>query len=131
MKAELADVYEVFRSYIAHSEISLEEITRLADEKKVKVGGFDDGKLLLQTSLPKPNSVKMLKLSEADALPTHATVEGSTLRIPFNFFGFHEIGKIAFFELGDLDKYVQLTLQNDCIELTISDKPKQLRLFND
>lgn len=52
-KAELADMLEVFKSLISHLGFKYSEIDKAADEKRKKRGGFEEGRFLLETSLPK------------------------------------------------------------------------------
>ena len=45
---ELADVLEVVRALAAELGLSLEEVTELADRKRARRGGFEDGVFLVE-----------------------------------------------------------------------------------
>ncbi len=54
---ELSDLLEVVRSLATSTEMSWERLLALADQKLAKRGGFAERRVLLETSLPQPNSV--------------------------------------------------------------------------
>jgi predicted house-cleaning noncanonical NTP pyrophosphatase (MazG superfamily) len=127
-RIELADVLEVLRALIAQSGEEFENVVAEADTKKDRVGGFDDGKLLLTTRLPKAGTDLITKTS---SISTDVIAEASPerrYRVPFTFFGFAELGFSRTLEFPDLGVDVQITLQRDCIEIDASRRPEQLRL---
>lgn len=130
LKAELSDVYEVLRSLAAISGQSMGAVVIAADEKREKSGGFEDGQLLLQTSLPPANSTPVI--DHQSTITPNVEVEPTEdgLRIPFNFMGFAEIGKSLVFDVDSVSELVTITLENDCIRVSFSPKSVQLRLFD-
>ncbi|MEI9426844.1 nucleoside triphosphate pyrophosphohydrolase [Mesorhizobium sp. Cs1299R1N3] len=127
-RTELADVFEVLRAFITISDETLENVVGEADKKRNKVGGFDGGKLLLETSLPKAQSGTQSK----DAIISSGTLaEPSgprTYRVPFSYFGFAEIGQLRTLRFAGTNSYIQLSLQRDCIEISLLEEPTQLSL---
>ena len=54
--AEVADILEVVKGMAAASGLSWSQIEKLAKEKSSKRGGFKDGRVLLETTLPHRDS---------------------------------------------------------------------------
>jgi predicted house-cleaning noncanonical NTP pyrophosphatase (MazG superfamily) len=126
---ELADIFEVLRALISMSGNTLDDVMNEADKKRNRVGGFDDGKLLVATSLPKIGEELITRTS---LIPTDIIGELSSdhiYRVPFTFFGFSELGQQRVLQFPELGYDIRIVLQRDCVELTLDRRAEQLTLF--
>ncbi|HUB63153.1 MAG TPA: hypothetical protein VL996_01675 [Methylocella sp.] len=90
-RIELADLYEVVRALALAEGVSIEEIFAAADEKKTKIGGFDEGLVLLHTGIL---DRKRQTFPDSDRQLTQVLarkLSGSVYELPFTFFGFMEM----------------------------------------
>ncbi|WP_298257564.1 hypothetical protein [uncultured Litoreibacter sp.] len=80
--AELSDIYELLRAMAHHCDIEWEEVVSSANSKREKRGGFEERKILLETSLPKGenSSTKLPMVSLKDLL--EITEGKSSVQIP-------------------------------------------------
>lgn len=127
-RAEFADVFEVFRAFIAAANEDLSEVVAEADRKKTNVGGFEDGRLLLTTSLPKAGEDLASRDNAISGQLLGALSPDQIFRLPFTFFGFSEIGQQRLLRFPKAEYDLQITLQRDCIELSLKRTPEQLKL---
>ena len=91
-KAELADILEVVRGLINAAQFELLDVVSIADKKREKLGGFDTGSVLIETSLPTSQTNEMS--SENLGVPVRLVkqLDEDTYEVPFNFFGFAQLG---------------------------------------
>jgi predicted house-cleaning noncanonical NTP pyrophosphatase (MazG superfamily) len=127
-RAEFADVFEVFRALIAAADENFTDVVAEADRKKKNVGGFEDGKLLLATSLPKAGEELTSKDSVISSQLVGTLTSDQVYRLPFTYFGFSEIGQHRLLRFPNAEYDIQITLQRDCIELSLKRTPEQLKL---
>ncbi|WP_336070814.1 nucleoside triphosphate pyrophosphohydrolase [Nitratireductor rhodophyticola] len=128
LRAELADIFEVLRAVSAVSGEAIEDVIAEADRKRAKVGGFDEGKVLITTSLPTAQSSAHPKASRVITGAQIERVGPAAYRVPFSYLGFAEIGQAKVLKFEGVDHDIQITLQRDCVELTMVRHPVQLRL---
>ncbi|MDX8477011.1 nucleoside triphosphate pyrophosphohydrolase [Mesorhizobium sp. VK24D] len=128
LTTELADVFEVLRAMISSYEIDFDAVALEAERKRKKVGGFDEGRLLIGTSLPKPTDSELLREETISPEVFGEYTRAGTYRVPFAFFGFSEIGQSRTIAFAREHVSVQITLQRDGIEIGVIPDPKQLDL---
>jgi len=126
-KIELADVLEVIRALAELSGFDLAEIIRAADAKREKLGGFDQGLVLLQTGIGGPGQTTIQPRSFS-AQVLSRIVSSDTIEIPFTFFGFAEVGQPRGMSFANLGIVVELTLKSDRIVVRVIRTPEQLEL---
>ena len=126
-RVELADVLEIVRALAALDGLSLEEIIVAADAKRDKLGGFEAGKVLLQTGIggagqttinPDPSSAQVLSRE----------VSPGTVELPFTFFGFSDIDQPRTVQFSGLGVSLEVTLKSDCLVLRLLRESQQLDL---
>jgi predicted house-cleaning noncanonical NTP pyrophosphatase (MazG superfamily) len=128
---ELADLYEIVRA-LAHAEkVSLKEITRRATEKRGKVGGFEDGVVLLQTGIRGRNRKSVSETRKASRGQQGSQVlarriSDDTYEIPFSFFGFMEIGLARSLVLEGVNARLDVMLKTDRIVLSVVRNAEQI-----
>jgi predicted house-cleaning noncanonical NTP pyrophosphatase (MazG superfamily) len=126
-KVELADLLEIVRALAQMGGYSLSDVISAADVKREKLGGFDHGKVLLQTGIGGPGQTAMQpNSSSAQVLSRHTSADVS--EIPFTFFGFAEIEQPRSISFPDFGVSVELTLKSDRLVLRIVREPEQLEL---
>jgi len=126
-KIELADLLEIVRALAQMGGYSLSDVISAADAKREKLGGFDHGKVLLQTGIGGPGQTTMQpNSSSAQVLSRHTSADVS--EIPFTFFGFAEIEQPRSISFPDFGVSVELTLKSDRLVLRIVREPEQLQL---
>lgn len=124
---ELADLFEVFRAIAKAEGVALNAIRQAADKKKLKVGGFEEGLVLIQTGIASSNSQFVdLERSVGDVLPDRATDD--TAEIPFSFFGFMEMDRPRSILFEEFGVRLEVSLRPDRIELKIVRGTEQLNL---
>ena len=127
-RAELADALEVLRGLISAAAMNFDEVVQAADRKKSKLGGFDSGTILLRTSLPTADQQENSFEQGDFASDIMKKLDDSTCRLPFAFFGFAPLSVPKSLEFPSLGVRLVVTLQRDCLDLTIQQLPKQLEL---
>lgn len=85
---ELADLVEVVRALARLDGISFDEVTKAADEKRLKAGGFDEGLILLQTGILGRSRDSIHDDDKALAEVLAQKTSADTYELPFTFFGF-------------------------------------------
>ncbi|MCX5518069.1 nucleoside triphosphate pyrophosphohydrolase [Kaistia defluvii] len=126
---ELADIYEVLRAIVSASGEKLDDVILAADKKRKRAGGFDDGKLLVATSLPRTGEELISRASVTSADLVGELSSDYVYRIPFAFFGFSELGYQRALQFPEFNIDIQIVLQKDCLELSLRRWPEQLSLF--
>lgn len=125
---ELADIFEVLRAFAALSDDTIEQVAETAEKKRTKAGGFDNGKILIQTSI---SASKDADYSRDESLIIGAqpeVIRPTAYRIPFNWFGFAEIGQPRVLRFASTRTVLVLTLNRDSIDVELSEAPQQFEL---
>ncbi|MGE0231277.1 MAG: nucleoside triphosphate pyrophosphohydrolase [Flavobacteriaceae bacterium] len=125
---ELADLFEVFRAIAETEQISLGEIKKMADQKKDKSGGFDEGLVLVQTGIGTSERRQSAEFESqlSQIIADHAAED--TAEIPFSFFGFMELDRPRLVYFDQFAAALEITLRSDRIELRLVREPQQLDL---
>jgi len=125
---ELADLFEVFRAIAKAEGISLEAITKAADQKRRKSGGFEEGLVLLQTgiSVSDRSSIADLERTIGDVLSDQ--VSDDVAEIPFSFFGFMKLDQPRSVYFERLNVRLEIVLRPDRLELKLVRGAEQLAL---
>lgn len=125
---EIADVYEVIRALVLLEGKTLADVEAAANTKRRKAGGFDQGHLLVATSIPTASD-STLSTNEA-LMPSPAVykVNESTINLPFASFGFMEIGQSTTLRLEGLGLWVRFTMRSEFLEISVSNVSQQLEL---
>lgn len=126
-KAELADILEVVRGLITAAELEFSEVALIADRKREKLGGFDAGAVLIETSLPTSQNNESLGESLGAPVSIVKQLDEETYEVPFNFFGFAELGNPVVLNLEKLGISVHVTLKLDSVEIRVVRNPSQLK----
>lgn len=108
LRSELADVLEVVRSLAAEANFDMSDIEGAADRKAAKLGSFNDGIVLVDTSGIAPRAARRRRRSHLVVSPTR---EGNTVTIPHMAL----IGDSVDLVLGGQD--IRLTLTTDGLVL--------------
>lgn len=119
---ELADAFEIIRTLATNSGSTVEEIILTADKKRDRVGGFQDGVFLVETSIGErkaesPTSQVLPRLTEA-----------GTISLPLTAFGFMEISKPVTIFLEERMMWLVLTLERDRLVIEARQDSYQLKL---
>jgi predicted house-cleaning noncanonical NTP pyrophosphatase (MazG superfamily) len=128
---ELADLVEIVRALARLDGISFDEVTRAADEKRLKAGGFDEGLVLLQTGILGRSRDSITDDDKALTQVLAQKTSGDTYELPFTFFGFMEIDQTRSLAFENLGMLLHVTLKNDRIEIRLSKGEEQLELSLD
>jgi len=125
---ELADIFEVYRAIAKAENVPLDSIVNAANQKKRKVGGFDEGFILLQTAIKTSEQAKVLDTEGVigDVLPNR--VSGNSAEIPFSFFGFMPLDRSRYIYFEEFGLWVEFMLRPDRIELRLVRQAEQLEL---
>ena len=123
---ELADLVEIVRALARLDGISIEEVTKAADEKRLKAGGFDEGLVLLQTGILGRSRDSIHDDDRALTQVLAQKTSDDTYELPFTFFGFMEIDQTRSLAFENLGMLLHVTLKNDRIELRLSKRAEQL-----
>lgn len=125
---ELADVFEVLRALASLFEIDINGVIDAANKKRERSGGFQDGKLLWETSLPKPGQPSGTIESSADFDLLVEQTGPNTIRLPFTLVGFGALGVGRAVRLEADGVVLRVVLQKDAIEIEVQRQPTQLSL---
>lgn len=126
-RIELADVIEIVRAFAALEGLSLEEIIATADTKRDKLGGFETGKVLLQTGIGGPGQTA-INPDPSSAQVLSREVSPDTVELPFTFFGFSEIDQPRKVRFSGPGVSLEVTLKSDRLVLRLTREPQQLDL---
>lgn len=136
-EGELADLLEVIRGAAKAAGIEWDRILSVAEAKRNDRGGFYDGRVLIETSLPRPSSPleaqKYVRLSDLGAI----TSETSRVEIPATALVSTAAGAALTFSFLDDSEKFRIALKQGKLVVTRLGKqegltPKsQLRLFDD
>lgn len=139
---ELGDLFEVLRALAETEEGSIEEVRDAAEGKRRKAGGFENGTILEETTIPagrgspkrgqdpeyRPSAARSRE-RERGRLGRPMVLRGENgIEVPFTFFGFAELGKHWIESLDEIGVQISLVLQNDRIEIRVSRAPEQADL---
>jgi predicted house-cleaning noncanonical NTP pyrophosphatase (MazG superfamily) len=126
-KIELADLLEIIRAFAEANGLKLADIIGAADAKKEKLGGFDTGKILLQTAIGAPRQTE-LSPNPNTAQVLSRPVSSDTKELPFTFFGFAELEQPRSLRFEDFGISLELTLKSDRLVVRVVRDPEQLEL---
>ena len=116
---ELADVYEVLRGMMHQIGVDEAHVVKIANEKRDRVGGFDKGIFLLETSLPKPGEPYEELLDVDFSTLVREEYRDKTLRLPFSLLG-TLTGPGRTFAIPNSDKGIHVHLAKDGVDLSIT-----------
>ena len=124
-KTELADLLEIVRALAEANGLSLNDIVETADRKREKLGGFEKGKILLQTAIGGPGQTE-LPANPAVAQVLSRSAGPDTKELPFTFFGFMELEQPRSLRFEDFGISLELTLKSDRLVIRVISEPEQL-----
>lgn len=124
-REELADLYEVVLSLIRTEGMSLEAVAAEASVKREKVGGFEQGLVLVQTGIV--TAERTQPGENLGQLLGDQTSE-DTVVLPFSFFGFMEVDQPRSLVLEQYGIRLDVTLRADRIEIRVVRSSEQLGL---
>jgi len=123
--AELADLYEVVLALVGSEDIPMDEVIKVAEEKKRKAGGFNSGTVLLQTGIYGRDRAST-RAADRRSQVLARRISNDSYEIPFSFFGFMESGLTRSLVFDALNARLDVTLKTDRIVLQISRNAEQL-----
>ncbi|WP_156933238.1 nucleoside triphosphate pyrophosphohydrolase [Mesorhizobium sp. LNJC399B00] len=123
---ELADVYEVLRGIMHQAGVDEKKVLEIADAKREKVGGFDHGVFLLETSLPKPGEPTIENRDVNFGTLVGEEYAGDRVRVPFSLLGNLSKSGERLFRIPGSDKGVRLSAGRDGFELSLEQLEHQL-----
>lgn len=122
ISAELADMLEVLMGIASSFDINWNKVLKKAKDKKQKLGGFSDGRVLIETSLPKRDNplegegfIALANLGVVECTELQIEVPASTLMATVS-----GPGVIFTFE-GDIIRY-RLSIRNGKLYITKVDQ---------
>jgi predicted house-cleaning noncanonical NTP pyrophosphatase (MazG superfamily) len=118
---ELADAFEIVRALVESNGMEMADLISVADAKREKAGGFDEGIVLLETSIGG-------RKADLEGQFLAQKVGPDTVEIPFTFFGFMELDKPMTVFLDEHRVWCSLTLRKDRIVVSILNDGQQLQL---
>lgn len=125
---ELADLFEVFRAIAKAENVSLERITSAANQKRRKIGGFEDGLVLLQTAIGAYDRSILAEWERGASDVLAERTADDTAEIPFSFFGFMEFDQPRSIYFEHLGVRLDIALRPDRLEVRLARGPEQLGL---
>jgi predicted house-cleaning noncanonical NTP pyrophosphatase (MazG superfamily) len=125
---ELADLFEVFRAIAKQEGVSLDAISKTADVKKQKSGGFDEGLVLLQTGIAVSDRISTADLERSIGDVLAEQISDEAVEIPFSFFGFMKLDQPRSIYFDKLKIRLDIVLRPDRIELKLVRGAEQLGL---
>jgi predicted house-cleaning noncanonical NTP pyrophosphatase (MazG superfamily) len=125
---ELADVYEVLRGMMHQVGVDEQRVVELANSKRARVGGFDRGMFLLETSLPKPGESTIENRDvDFDTLMREEYAR-DRVRVPFALLGRLSISGDRLFRIPGSDQAVRVSPGRDGFELSLEQQEYQLEI---
>ena len=139
---ELGDVFEVLRALVESCGSSMPSVVQAAEVKRADMGGFDQGLVLHETTIPVGHGGMSRGEAGMDpkaeigggeggrrefGLPTVQKQE-NCVEVPLSFFGFAELGRYWHGRLEELGVEVSVVLLKDRVEIRISRSPEQADL---
>ena len=125
---ELGDLLEIVRSMAKAERIAVGEVEDATERKRQKVGGFDQGFVLLETGISPSDRVHGFDSDLGMGDVVAIRVAEDTVQIPFAFFGFIDFDRPRSIIFDDLGIWLQVTLRSDRIEIRMVRGPEQLGL---
>ncbi|TIN93395.1 MAG: hypothetical protein E5Y06_19260 [Mesorhizobium sp.] len=125
---ELADVFEVLRGIMHQAGVDEKKVLEIADAKRAKVGGFDDGVFLLETSLPRPGEPTMENRDVNFSALVGEEYSGDRVRVPFSLLGSLGNSRERVFRVPGSDKGIRLSAGRDGFELSVEQLEHQLEI---
>lgn len=125
---ELADVYEVLRGMMHQAGIDEQRVIEIADAKRAKVGGFDRGIFLLETSLPKPGECTFENRDVDFDTLVREEYSGDRVRVPFALLGRLSISGDRLFKVPGSNQAVRISPGRDGLEFSLDEQQYQLEI---
>jgi len=125
---ELADLFEVFRAIAKENRVSLEAIKKMAEQKKRKSGGFEEGLVLLQTGISVSDRSSVADLERSIGAVLADQISDDVVEIPFSFFGFMKLDQPRSIYFERLNIRLDIVLRPDRLELKLVRGAEQLNL---
>ncbi|WP_428926862.1 hypothetical protein [Marinibacterium sp. SX1] len=119
-RAELADALEVLLSLMKRADLSFEEVSKEADKKREKAGGFEQGVILFETSI----GGKKSEDRSYSVVPVSSGAYG--IDVPYTFFGFGRFDGFSRVELPAINMDAQIKLKNDRLSIQLVSRSEQL-----
>jgi predicted house-cleaning noncanonical NTP pyrophosphatase (MazG superfamily) len=130
-REELADLYEVVRALAKSEGFDVSEIEKAADRKREKVGGFEQGLVLLQTGITAQDRSSLGDVDRAIGQVLADQTSDDTIELPFSFFGFMEFDQPRSILFEHFGVRMDISLRPDRIELRVVRSSEQLGLALD
>jgi predicted house-cleaning noncanonical NTP pyrophosphatase (MazG superfamily) len=125
---ELADIYEVLRAMMHQAGVDEQRVVEIADAKRARIGGFDEGIFLLETSLPKPGEdTSETRDVNFDELVREEYTR-DRVRVPLAVLGRLGISGDRTFRVPGSDKAIRLSASRDGVELSLEQQEEQLEI---
>jgi predicted house-cleaning noncanonical NTP pyrophosphatase (MazG superfamily) len=119
---ELADAFEIIRALVQASGQTVEALISVANKKRSKAGGFEDGLVLIETSIGE-------RRDRSPAASVMAQrVSPDTIEIPFACFGFMELDRPITLLLEEYLLWCQITLRKDRLVVSLLPEGQQMEL---
>lgn len=125
---ELADVYEVLRGMMHQAGIDEASVIAMADAKRNRVGGFDRGIFLMETSLPKPGEAIVENRDVEFETLVREEYSGNKVLIPFALIGRLSLTGARSFPVPGTDKAVKFSPGRDGVEISLEQLEMQLEI---
>ncbi|MFI4933493.1 MAG: hypothetical protein ACHP7N_02650 [Caulobacterales bacterium] len=125
---ELADLYEVVRAMAKAEGLVVPDVEAAADRKREKVGGFEQGLVLLQTGIATTEKGPLTELDRAVGQVLANQASDDTIELPFSFFGFMELDQPRSILFEHLGVRIDVSLRPDRIEFRVVRSSEQLGL---
>jgi predicted house-cleaning noncanonical NTP pyrophosphatase (MazG superfamily) len=121
-REELADALEVLLALVKRTGLSIDDVSKEADKKRAKAGGFDQGLILFETSIGGKRSD-----DRSYSVMPISSISGRT-EIPYTFFGFGHFDRSSRVELSALGMDAHVKLENDRLAIQLVARGEQLDL---
>lgn len=125
---ELADIYEVLRGMMHQVGVDEQRVVEIANLKRAKVGGFDRGMFLLETSLPKPGESTMENRDVDFDTLVREEYSRDRVRVPFALLGRLGLSGERSFKVPGTDQAVRVSPGRDGFELSLEQQEYQLEI---
>ena len=116
---ELADAYEVLRGIMHQFSVDELAVLQAAEQKRQKVGGFEEGMFLLETSLPKPGepTAEQREVSFKDFISPE--FGPSSVRLPFSLMT--RLARVGsrYLPIPGTDLSLKISSRQDGIEISV------------
>lgn len=125
---ELADVYEVLRGMMHQAGVDERRVIEIANAKRDKVGGFDHGMFLLETSLPKPGESTVENRDVDFETLVREEYSGNNVSVPFSLLGRLSISGERVLNVPGSDYAIRISPGRDGFDLSLEQQERQLEI---